>query len=275
MHLRNNYRENKFMKTIYIVIIYLSFLNITIAFSQDTKATTKDGKVVILRSNGNWFYYNPSISEEQISKIPTQGITATTTAGRIVILKKDGTWTITSNSQKSASYTSASRKSPNKNPNVAYLAKRGQWHKEKWSIYGAMLDKPAPTIELFDWINGEFPLETCKGKIVLLNFWATWCGPCRRSIPEKNELFRKYKSKGVILVGACGSGGRGGQDRMAEAVEKLGIEYPTAKVSNSSVETWYVNSWPTYAIIDRSGFLRAIGIQPGYIEPILEALLEE
>jgi thiol-disulfide isomerase/thioredoxin len=258
------------MKQIYLFIISLILFNVSFAFSQDIRATTKDGQTVILRENGNWFFYNPFTSTEQKNKLPDQGTTATTFNGQIVILKKDGKWIMTNN------YQNPITKNPKaQDPNVAILAKNGHWDEEYWETHQAMLEKPAPTLELSEWMNGNIPQEAWTGKIIVVDFWATWCGPCQQSIPHNNELFQRYKNQGVLIIGACGSGRGGGQDKMVEVVEQFGLEYPTAKVTDSFVETWNVSYWPTYAIVDRKGNLRAIGVSPNYVEPIIQALLRE
>jgi len=62
--------------------------------------------------------------------------------------------------------------------------------------------KPAPKLELTQWLNtkgGKAP--DTKGKIVVLDFWATWCGPCIASIPKTNKLRKKYADKGVVIIG--------------------------------------------------------------------------
>ena len=259
-----------FMKQINLFIISLILFNVSFAFSQDIRATTKDGQTVILRKNGNWFFYNPLTSTEQKNKLPDEGTIATAFNGQIVILKKDGTWIKTNNYQ-----NSITRNPKAQNPNVAILAKKGHWEEKYWEIHQAMLEKPAPTLELSDWMNGNIPQEAWTGKIVVVDFWATWCGPCRQSIPHNNELFQRYKNQSVLIVGACCSGGRGGQEKMAEVVEQIGLEYPIAKASDSFAETWNVLYYPTYAIVDRKGNLRAIGVNPDYVEPIIQALLRE
>ena len=135
-----------------------------------------------------------------------------------------------------------------------------------------MLEKPAPALEFSEWMNGTIPQEQWAGKITVVDFWATWCGPCKRSIPHNNELFERYKNQGVLIIGACGGGG---QEKMAEVAGQLGLEYPTAQITDSFVQAWNICYWPTYAIIDRKGNLRALGIKPDYVEPIIQALLQE
>src|SRR2546426_12713239 len=69
----------------------------------------------------------------------------------------------------------------------------------------AMQGKPAPALAVTNWTNTKpLQLADLKGKIVVLDFWATWCGPCLASVPHNNELQKKYAGKGVVCI-AIGS----------------------------------------------------------------------
>ena len=60
---------------------------------------------------------------------------------------------------------------------------------------------PAPKLQTGKWIQGE-PVTTFKeGKAYLIEFWATWCPPCRASIPHLNEIHNKYKEQGLVVIG--------------------------------------------------------------------------
>lgn len=158
---------------------------------------------------------------------------------------------------------------------VAALAKEGYWGKEDtWAIHGKMLGKPMPKLQLTDWVDEKNKLsaDDMKGKIVVVDYWATWCGPCIASIPHNNEVAKEYADKGVVLVGACGGGG---EEKMGDVAKKHDIQYPVAKVSAESTKAWNVKWWPTYAVVDRKGNIRAIGIKPAFVDKVVDALLEE
>jgi thiol-disulfide isomerase/thioredoxin len=157
-------------------------------------------------------------------------------------------------------------------PGVDALAKDGHWLAEAWPQHSQMLHKPAPALALSGWLNGEVTDQQRQGKVVVVDFWATWCPPCLRSIPHNNELMEKYAGKGVLIIGACG-GGR--EDRMAEVAKSHGLKYPTAQVAVETTKAWKVSYWPTYAVLDRKGNVRALGVKPDAVEKIVQALLLE
>jgi len=70
-------------------------------------------------------------------------------------------------------------------------------------IYGALKKIKAPDFSLFDLNNKIVRLSKFKNKIIILNFFATWCPPCRMEIPGLIEFYKEYKSRGVVLLGIC------------------------------------------------------------------------
>jgi thiol-disulfide isomerase/thioredoxin len=158
---------------------------------------------------------------------------------------------------------------------VEALAKEGYWGEaDNWAVHSKMFGKPMPKLELSEWLDEKQQVkpDDMKGKIVVVDYWATWCGPCIRAIPHNNEVAKEYADKGVILIGACGGGG---EEKMKAVAEKHGIEYPVAKVNEASTEAWNVMWWPTYAVVDRKGNVRAIGIKPDSVDKVVDALLKE
>ncbi len=107
----------------------------------------------------------------------------------------------------------------------------------------------------------------------MLDFWATWCGPCIASIPKTNKLRKKYADKGVVIIGVCAS--RGGE-KMKQTAEQHGIEYPVALDADGKVVGAYaVNSYPDYYIIGSDGKLRWGDIANADVEKAIEHLLAE
>jgi thiol-disulfide isomerase/thioredoxin len=134
--------------------------------------------------------------------------------------------------------------------------------------------KPAPALRVGKFINGDpVKLDQLKGKVVLLDFWATWCGPCIASIPHTNELQAKYKDKGLVVIGVCN---KEGVEKMGDVVKDKGIKYlVTADAAGKTDETYKVNSYPDYYVIDRQGVLRICDCANGLVDEAVKALLDE
>jgi len=91
-------------------------------------------------------------------------------------------------------------------------------------------------------------------------------------MPHNMERARRYGAKGVLLWGACGWGG---EENMGTVARDTGLAYPTSRGSASTTDNWNVKWWPTYAVIDRKGNLRALGLRPDYVEKVVDAVLFE
>jgi thiol-disulfide isomerase/thioredoxin len=128
-----------------------------------------------------------------------------------------------------------------------------------------------PALQVSNWINSEpATLASLKGKIVVLDFWATWCGPCLASVPHTNELAKKYKDK-LVFIGVCHP--RGGE-KMAETVKERGINYPVCLDGDGATAKAYaVNGFPDYYVIDTTGKLALADCANDSVEKAIEALL--
>jgi len=142
-----------------------------------------------------------------------------------------------------------------------------------WNKIGQLLGKPAPKLTVKAWMNGEVAEADTKGKIVVYDFWATWCRPCIASIPHTNELAQKYAPMGVKVVGICAT--RGGE-KMADTVGQNEMQYSTAvDVADATAGAWSVQWSPYFIVVDRKGVIRAAGLHPERGDDVVEALLKE
>ena len=113
----------------------------------------------------------------------------------------------------------------------------------------------APNFSLKD-INGKtVKLSDYKGKVVLLNFWATWCGPCKREIPDLVTLHNTYKKKGAVVLSIALD--QQGTSIVKPFVEKNKITYPVL-IGDTDVVQAYGNftGIPTTVVIDKKGFVQ-------------------
>ncbi|MDR2562080.1 MAG: TlpA family protein disulfide reductase [Holophagales bacterium] len=146
--------------------------------------------------------------------------------------------------------------------------------KQKFSEHAALIGKPMPKLDLSGWVNGQLDSEDMKGKIVIIDFWTTWCGPCIAAIQHNIiEMAKKYADRGVLVLGVCGSGR--GKEKMGDVVKAKGVTYPNARPTPATEKAWRVFWYPTYAVVDRDGIVRALGINLKDVEKVVDALLEE
>jgi peroxiredoxin len=122
----------------------------------------------------------------------------------------------------------------------------------------------APMFELADTRGKKKSLDAYKGKVVMLNFWATWCGPCKQEIPDFIELQKEYRDKGFEIVGL--SLDQPGQEEIVKRfVKEKGINYDVLFDDGSVAQAYGgVRSIPTTFLINREGEIVSskVGLQP-------------
>jgi thiol-disulfide isomerase/thioredoxin len=119
-----------------------------------------------------------------------------------------------------------------------------------------MLGKPAPEIDGVGLDGRGMKLSDYRGKVVLLSFWATWCGPCMKMVPHEREMVKRLEGKPFVIVGVNGDID---QQAAKAAVTRHGITWRTFQDSNGQQrirDDWHVWGWPAIYLIDQNGFVR-------------------
>jgi thiol-disulfide isomerase/thioredoxin len=112
----------------------------------------------------------------------------------------------------------------------------------------------APEFSLKTLTGEEVSLTKNKGKTFLIDFWATWCGPCRESIPHLVHLHKTYRGQGLEVVGL--SMDKGDPKAVDHFVRSLDIPYPIAIAPEEIARAYGVNGLPTTVLIDKEGKIR-------------------
>jgi thiol-disulfide isomerase/thioredoxin len=117
---------------------------------------------------------------------------------------------------------------------------------------GGFAQEKAPTFALKTATGETVDLNKLKGKVVVVNFWATWCGPCRAEIPGMLEVYDAYKAKGLEIVGI--SLDQKGWNDVTPLVKKMNITYPVVLGNQNLVNAYGgFNAIPTTWFVDKRG----------------------
>ncbi len=152
--------------------------------------------------------------------------------------------------------------------------------------------KTAPELTIAEWIDQPpVTLEELRGNVVLIDFWYEWCGPCRMAFPTLKNWHKKYKDKGLTIIGLTDYQRTLGDSGMSEAQklewlrkfktdEKLPYAFAVAKRVGDNQPAYGVSAYPTAMLIDRRGVVRhiSIGVSPQELDElggIIEKLIKE
>ena len=126
-------------------------------------------------------------------------------------------------------------------------------------------DVKMPNIVLYDQYGKKHSLEEYKGKVVVINFWATWCGYCVRELPEFEKVYKEFGSnkKDVVILGVAGPKTKENpnnvdveKDKIISFLKKKNVTYPTLMdEAGKSFDDYGVKYFPTTYVINKDGYL--------------------
>jgi peroxiredoxin len=132
-------------------------------------------------------------------------------------------------------------------------------------------NQPAPPFDLPDLSGGRVSLDSLKGKIVVVDFWATWCSPCIKEIPEYAEFYKKNRSRGIEVIGVVMDSGS--PQEIDEFVREYKIPYRQLLGDEKTGDAFGVTQgYPTTFVIDAEGRIvrKMLGSPPTKFE-VLQA----
>jgi thiol-disulfide isomerase/thioredoxin len=115
-----------------------------------------------------------------------------------------------------------------------------------------MAAAPTPALQASRWLNTATPLalDGLKGKTVLLDFWGQWCNPCVKNLPHCEELYAKFKDRGLVVIGVHTPND---SDKLDAFLKEKNVTFPVMVDQGETADRFQVNSWPTYVLIDKAG----------------------
>lgn len=123
---------------------------------------------------------------------------------------------------------------------------------------GVNVGELAPDFTLVDLEDNQVSLSDFRGKTVFVNFWATWCPPCRAEMPEMEAVYQEYKDKGVVMIGVDI---RETKEEVLQYVQEGGYSWIFVLDTTGEVTTNYkIQAIPTSFFLDREGTIRAVNI---------------
>ena len=136
--------------------------------------------------------------------------------------------------------------------------------------------QPAPDLSLPDGNGNTVQLSSLKGSVVLIDFWASWCGPCRMNNPHLVKLYGKYHDKGLEILGISLDNN---SEAWRAAIGQDGITWRQVIDSKgwdaASAATYGVNSIPASFLVDRDGIIRAVNLVGWQLESKIKTLLKK
>jgi peroxiredoxin len=145
-------------------------------------------------------------------------------------------------------------------------------------VHAVGVNDRAPDFTLKNLEGTNLRLDEYRGQVVLINFWASWCGPCRQEMPLLDRIHQRYSDAGFAVLGVNVEGTLG---PAKETAAKTGVTFPVLVDENQRVSALYdLESMPSSVVVDRDGVVRYVhrGYKPGdeakYLEVVKKLISE-
>lgn len=156
------------------------------------------------------------------------------------------------------------------------------WYSPVKSDSGRTLPKvgfTAPPFSLLDAFEQPFSLQELRGSVVILNFWASWCPPCRAEMPAFQQVYASHRDEGLVILGVNTTYQDDGEAALRFAGER-GVQFPLLFDMDGVVSRRYqIQALPTTFFIDRKGIIRQViyggPLNEGLLKVEVQKLLEE
>lgn len=135
------------------------------------------------------------------------------------------------------------------------------------NISHALNGKPCPALNFEEFNTGAaVSLEALRGKVVVLDFWGTWCGPCKKEIPALKGIYEDFKDKDFVMIGIAFESGDNAKDKLQTTLKEEGVEWMQYLTTDKDIqsdlrERFKVPGYPTILVIGADGTVVAGGVR--------------
>ncbi len=159
---------------------------------------------------------------------------------------------------------------------ISFVATGPAWAQASWKAFSTPGGQAPQSLVLHDLPGKQLDLASLKGQVVLVNFWATWCEPCKQEMPSLDRMHQKLAARGLKVVGVNFGEGR---PRIEQFLKTVPVGFPVLRDDDLAVsKAWRVRVLPATFLVDRKGMLRyqlvgeADWDDPALQAPVLELL---